>query len=91
MLFGTMRSVVGLFGFAFDGFGVLLGDFGFTVGLRRVAFGLLERGGSDQRGDGEVAIGDCAFAAGGQLHFADVDRIADFLAGDVDFDLARRY
>ena len=38
MLFGTMRSVVGLFGFAFDGFGVLLGDFGFTVGLRGIAY-----------------------------------------------------
>ena len=41
----------------------------------------------DDRGDGEVAVGDRGLGAVGQGHLADVDRIADIEAGDVDLDL----
>ena len=85
---GDAAFFLGGFFFAFIGILLARRHIG-RIGGRGVAFGLLERRRSDQRGDGEVAIGDRAFAAFRQRQFADVDRIADFLAGNVDFDFAR--
>lgn len=54
--------------------------------LRRVAIARLERRRSDDGGNREVAIADRAFDTLGQGDAADVDRIADVEAGDVDAD-----
>src|SRR3990167_4621459 len=83
LLLGRRFLAVGGFGFVFGG---LLGR-GHVTGRSFSAFGLLERRRSNQRRDGEIAVGDRAFRTGRQRHFADVDRIADVLAGHADFAL----
>src|SRR3546814_20089562 len=54
-----------------------------------VAFGTLQGRRGDDGRDGEVGLVMCGLGALGQLHGADVDRIADFQPGQIDDDNVR--
>src|SRR6185369_7553948 len=60
---------------------------GARFGLAVVAFFAAQARGGNDGGDGEVAVGDRRGRPFRQGHVADVDRGADFEAGDVDPDL----
>src|SRR3546814_7895972 len=83
----TLFPYTTLFRSKCSGFFFAFGGSFFAAIDGRIAFARLHRRGGDDRRDGEVAVGDRAFAALGQGDVADVDRIADIIAGDVDLDV----